>query len=306
MSALPKMTFVGLVGGIALLGARGAGLAATTDASAAVADNKNPYSVIIARNVFRLNATPAPEARNGPQADVPVVKLSGFAQTAGQLRVLLAVKTKTGGAAAPESTSYLTLAVGERSGGLELVGVHADQERIDIVNSGIPMTLSMKDNGFAGPASGPVAARASTPDSRAVQGAAASLATLQANVHGLAASPVSWDTSAVVGGTLVGGGAPIGGGRSAGRGGLDDGSAPAKEAPAGWGRQTPPSGIYALNSGSFGGDEVSDVGSDNNLQGGLSPVMSSRDPWVLNMGYVNLSHPAPANGGDLGRTLLTP
>jgi hypothetical protein len=47
--------------------------------------------------------------------------------------------------------SYLTLAEGESQGMVKLVRAYADQEKVDIINSGTLMTLSMKDNGFVSP-----------------------------------------------------------------------------------------------------------------------------------------------------------
>ena len=37
-----------------------------------------------------------------------------------------------------------------------MVRVYPDQEKVDVINSGTPVTLSMKDNGFVTPAAAPV------------------------------------------------------------------------------------------------------------------------------------------------------
>jgi hypothetical protein len=132
-------------------------LPSPTPNTAASADNSNPYAVITDKNVFRLNPPPPPPPKdNKPPPDLPQVKLSGFMETGDKLKVLLSVTLKTGDPKMPESTSYLTLAEGEKEGVgeegkevvEELVKVYADEEKIDLVNSGTPMTLSMKDNGY--------------------------------------------------------------------------------------------------------------------------------------------------------------
>ncbi|MGD1083599.1 MAG: hypothetical protein ABSA47_02475, partial [Verrucomicrobiota bacterium] len=187
MSASAKMAWSGLVGGAIFLGAQGACLAAAADVSppaaraarAAQADaeapeapaaasdeeNSNPYFVIIDRNVFRLNPPPIAEPKDPkPPPDLPEVKLAGFEETGDHLDVLLQVKVKSRDPKVPESVSYLTLAEGERANAgesgrevvEEMVKVYADQEKIDIINAGTPMTLSMKDNGFG--ATAPAAA----------------------------------------------------------------------------------------------------------------------------------------------------
>ena len=88
------------------------------------------------------------------------MKLSGFAQTGNEWKVFLAVKTKNPDPKAAPSNSYLTLAEGDKrevaSGEnrfvVQMVRVYPDQEKVDIINSGTPVTLSMKDNGFVTPA----------------------------------------------------------------------------------------------------------------------------------------------------------
>jgi hypothetical protein len=141
-----------MVAGAILLGRHATGLAAaegSAPAEASASDSANPYSVIVERNVFRLSPPPPPPSiSNGPPPDLPVVNLSGFVRTGGETKVLLAVKVKTGNSASPEDTSYLTMSEGDKDGVVELVKIYPDQEMVDIKNSGTPMTLSMKENGF--------------------------------------------------------------------------------------------------------------------------------------------------------------
>ena len=90
-----------------------------------------------------------------------MINLGGFVQTADQWKVLLAVKTKSGNAATPEDVSYLTMAEGDKDGVVELLKVYPHEEKVDINNSGTPMTLTMKENGFASaPAAPPPGGRA--------------------------------------------------------------------------------------------------------------------------------------------------
>jgi len=166
------MAWVGLLGGAFLLGAPGACFAATNEAppttAVAVATasdaNANPYSVITERNPFRLNPPPPPpEPSKPPSPALPVVILSGFMRTGNQWKVLLSVKTENPDPHGQRITSYLALAegdkqevgIGDKKGTVELVEIHADQEKVEILNSGERNTLSMKDNGFENLASAP-------------------------------------------------------------------------------------------------------------------------------------------------------
>jgi hypothetical protein len=84
------------------------------------------------------------------------VILSGFVRTGNQWKALLAVKLQNPDPRGRELTYYLTLAEGEKKTAgsdekqavVELVKARAEQEEADILNSGIPMTLSMKENGY--------------------------------------------------------------------------------------------------------------------------------------------------------------
>jgi hypothetical protein len=85
------------------------------------------------------------------------------------------VKTENPDPHADKLSFYLTLSEGEKQGvgagdkrwTEELVKLDANQERVDILNSGTPMTLSMKDNGFASPPSVKVASASVATVSRA-------------------------------------------------------------------------------------------------------------------------------------------
>ena len=76
---------------------------------------------------------------------------------------LLAVKAKTGNPTAPESTTFLTMAEGEKDDVIELIKMYPGEEKVDISDAvSTPMTLSMKENGFnaAAPAAAAAGGRA--------------------------------------------------------------------------------------------------------------------------------------------------
>lgn len=161
------MAWTGIIGGAILLAAQGicfAGIEDVSPAASAIASssdaNANPYSIIIERNAFHLNPPPPPpEADKAPPPRLPEVKLSGFMRAGNQWKALLAVKTENPDPHADKLSFYLTLSEGDKQGVgvgdkrwlVELVKLDANQEKVDILNSGIPFTLSMKDNGFASP-----------------------------------------------------------------------------------------------------------------------------------------------------------
>jgi hypothetical protein len=186
-----------LAGLAILLGAQGVCPAGTEDpppaapVATALNDNSNPYSVISDRNVFHLNPIPPPpEPDKGPPPNLPVVLLSGFMKTGGILKVALAVKTENPDPHGQKLTDYLTLAEGDKQGVgsgnkqgvVELVRIYADQEKVDIINSGTPVTLTIKDDGLNSPAAAVGAARGKAvarfaPAKPAVPGLSATVAT---------------------------------------------------------------------------------------------------------------------------------
>jgi hypothetical protein len=277
-----------------------AGIAAMAGVLAAAAES-NPYSVIPGRNVFGLNGAPALEKLEAPQPDLPEVKLGGFVETAGQWKVFLAVKTKGGDAKAAGSTLYLTLGEGDQGGGVEVVKVDASQEKADIVNAGAPMTLSMKENGFA---SQPVAAPAPRAGRPSVQTMPNVPPTALASIAEFVARPAEAGNPGN-GGVLVGGAPGPGGGPSWNRGAGNSGSATTGGAARGADNQNPQPAVIASNSSFAGGGNNSNEGSDSDAQGGGTATLASRDPFVLNMGYANASHRAPVGGGDSGLVPVT-
>ena len=114
----------------------------------------NPYAVISDRNVFHLNPPPPPPSADATNADLPVVKVSGFIEIGHKMRALFSSVPKQG----KGETLYYNLAEGEKTGILELVKIHYSQGVVDVINSGTPMTLSVKENSLASEKPPPAAA----------------------------------------------------------------------------------------------------------------------------------------------------
>jgi hypothetical protein len=111
-----------------------------------VADD-NPYSVISQRNIFRLGTPPPPAAPDADKsAELPKVMLTGFFESAHVMRVLLAKPPLKD---ATNSIAYLSLKVGERKDDVEVVRIRYEKGEVDILNSGVPETLSAASNTLA-------------------------------------------------------------------------------------------------------------------------------------------------------------
>ncbi len=76
---------------------------------------------------------------------MPKVSLCGFLTMGNSTRVLLFMPPKD----QKDTPKYLNLAPSEESEGLQLVKIDLKNEEVDIINSGTPMTLSLKSNGVA-------------------------------------------------------------------------------------------------------------------------------------------------------------
>jgi hypothetical protein len=117
--------------------------------ASAVADttseDANPYAVISDKNVFHLNPPPPPPStETAKPPDLQKVMLSGFQKVGNRMKVYLAIPAKD-----PKDTAYLALQAGEKERDVEIVNIRADKEEVDILNTGTPMTLTVKSNGFA-------------------------------------------------------------------------------------------------------------------------------------------------------------
>jgi hypothetical protein len=306
MRARFKVAWAGLMGGAILLGtaaARSAGADEVPPAPSSVAgaeDNSNPYAVISDANVFRLN-TPPPAAGvdTGPPPDLPVVTLSGFIRDADHVKVLMAVKIKdpTKAKELQEVTSYLTLAEGEKDGVVELVKVHAEAEEVDIMNSGTPMTLTMKANGFESHSSEAPAGRG-TPAMRQIPGAppVMPMQTAAPGAGGAAPGENYGGGATIIGGPSAGGGGGFGGG---GGGSSIIGGASAYSSSQGTAVNTAQN--FSQQQTSFGSASRNPGGTV--ISGGASPI-AANNPGNAGMTAIPLN--APLSNPSSMRPNFTP
>jgi hypothetical protein len=153
MSARAKIVWVGMIAGAVLFGSEAISLGNADDSTPSTAglsaNTNNPYSVIVERNVFRLNPPPPPPPiSNAPPPDLPVISFGGITETANEVKAHLSVKVKTGNSTMSERISYLTMGEGDKEGVVEVIKIFPVEERVDINNSGTRMTLTMKENGY--------------------------------------------------------------------------------------------------------------------------------------------------------------
>ncbi len=193
MRARSTIAWFSIVGGVILLIGSSACRAGADD------DNTNSYSAIVDRNAFHLSAPPpSPVPDKGAPPVLPVVYLSGFMRTGDTLKALLVVKTQNPDAKAAELSSYLTLAEGDKAGVVEMVRIHAGEEKVEIINSGTPMTLSTRVNSVKSDAPSPVASRRPEKprETRNISGAPTHAPKPPVGAPGLRAPPVNGDKSA--------------------------------------------------------------------------------------------------------------
>ena len=145
---------------LAVAGMAAAGMAmvlpagAATTATEGADDSSNPYSIIVERNVFHLNPPPPPPEPDKPKVDLPVVKITGMVEMGGKEKVLFSSTCKE-----KKDISYYSLAEGSKSddGRLQLVKIHPEKDAVDVMNDGVLVTLTLKDDA-ASPGSGPAPA----------------------------------------------------------------------------------------------------------------------------------------------------
>jgi hypothetical protein len=122
-------------------------------AAAVPDDNSNPYALISERNVFHLNPIPdPPPPQDTPKVDLPVIKLSGFLRIGKTTHALFSYSPKD----SKLGPMYYDLANGEKDGILEVVTIHEDRGEVEIINSGTPLTLSLKNDTLEIKAAAPV------------------------------------------------------------------------------------------------------------------------------------------------------
>lgn len=105
-------------------------------------DSSDPYKIIAERNVFHLNPTPIPPPPVPPKIELPTIKFSGWFRVGRVTKALFCTLPKD----KKETPSYYDLCEGEKAGFLELVKIRYDQGEVDVINSGVAMTLSLKDD----------------------------------------------------------------------------------------------------------------------------------------------------------------
>ena len=149
-----------MLGGCGLCSAIEAIAPSALGAPAGEAINSFPYLVIVKRNAFGLYpAPPPPGPTAAPGPELPKVIFGGTRQSGSQLWAMFAVKTTD--AKKQETTTYMSLAEGEKFGPVQLISIRPGGEEVEIMNSGTSMVLNMKNDGFE--KSGLAAAGMTTP-----------------------------------------------------------------------------------------------------------------------------------------------
>jgi hypothetical protein len=120
-------------------------LAGSRQASALPEGSSNPYAVISERNVFHLNPIPPPPPAEPSKADLPVIKLSGFFKVGKKTRALFSSAPKK----KDETWTYFNLAEGEKEGVLEVVKIDEADGKVEVLNTGTPATLTLKEDTIA-------------------------------------------------------------------------------------------------------------------------------------------------------------
>jgi hypothetical protein len=280
------------------------GLSSSSDGAG---DNSNPYAIITDRNVFRLNPPPPPPSAEKKPVDMPKVYLSGIIKIGDDVRVLFSIPPKD----AKSPTSYFNLSPGEKDDVLELVRVHPDQQEVDVLVNGMPMTLSVASNSLAasgGAVRAPGTRKGPAPGPPPPGFAGAAPHESSAIIAGGDTEPSRYGGVAVGGGggaiTTIGGGdssssrggyggVSVGGGSSFGNGSGGNGF-------GGGGGVNPSSGVNpsAYGSGSsYGGVSISGGGNANTSgeQSGNTVVSATPNSSVANNLANNLSN-LPAAG----------
>lgn len=113
-------------------------------AEAANLEGVNPYAIIGDRNIFHLNPPPPPPDVTNNQPP-PNIKITGIIKHENEIKALFMIPPKE----AKDAATYVCLSEGEQDGVLQLVKIFQDKEECDVVNAGIRMTLSFKNNSMA-------------------------------------------------------------------------------------------------------------------------------------------------------------
>ncbi|HEX3989105.1 MAG TPA: hypothetical protein VHZ30_06715 [Verrucomicrobiae bacterium] len=105
-------------------------------------DDANPYTIISERNVFHLKPIPPPPALELPKVELPDIKLSGFLKIGKSTHVLFACISKD----KKKEPIYYDLSEGQKDGIVEVLKIREEKGEVDILNSGMPATLTLKSD----------------------------------------------------------------------------------------------------------------------------------------------------------------
>lgn len=123
--------------------------AENSDQATAFSEDSNPYSAIIRANVFHLADPPKPvEKPDQALINLPKINITGFTRRSGQpVYALFASVPKD----PKELPKYFRLSEGEKDDILELTRIHPEQDAVDVIIAGNPVTLTTKSNSFIQP-----------------------------------------------------------------------------------------------------------------------------------------------------------
>jgi len=103
--------------------------------------SKNPYHLIVKRNVFGLRPPPPIKVAQPPPPEVPKVTLTGITTILKGKRALLKVQFPAKPPARPKEESYI-LAEGKRKGPITVLAINENTGFVKINNSGTEMNIT--------------------------------------------------------------------------------------------------------------------------------------------------------------------
>ena len=143
------MTTLGcVVGALASLWAAAAGRAVEAE---------NPYLGIVGHNVFGLQPPPPPRRLEDTKPPPPRILLTGITTIAGTKLALVKLTVAGDKTGAKTGEVPLTLAVGQKAEGVEVLEIHEDEPKwVKVNNHDTIMNLNFKDNGVNVPSAAQV------------------------------------------------------------------------------------------------------------------------------------------------------
>ncbi len=147
----PGRLSLALLGGC-VVAASLAPVSARATATDAAAEAEARYRLIPARNVFRLRPPPATPEPKIQQPALPKLILTGITTILDTKRVLLIMQAAGARPGEAGGETSLILAEGQREGPIEILQIDEANGRVQLKNSGTPMTLSFERDGRTLPA----------------------------------------------------------------------------------------------------------------------------------------------------------